>query len=285
MEQVLMCGVEICDGLDWAHRSGVVHRDLKPGNIMLTKKRRQTDGLRPCLPSGSASFRVWPRLYQIPPETPRSPKREWSLGRSNMCRPSKFKEKQEVDGRSDIFSLRAVLYEMVTGKRVFEGKSQLSVAAAILEKEPVPISSVKPMTPPVLDHAIRCFLAKEPEKRWQSAHDLALELKWRAESGAQSGGCVPAGSRKMGGQWLAWSVAALLGDCGPHHVLVSGQETTSGDASAFRDPTAGSLMPRTSPEDPKFMFNLFRYPQTAAERSRSRVVEASSPTGGGMARN
>jgi hypothetical protein len=133
------------------------------------------------------------------------------VGEFQYVSPEQVQGKQEVDGRSDIFSLRAVLYEMVTGKRVFEGKSQLSVAAAILEKEPVPISSVKPMTPPVLDHAIRCFLAKEPEERWQSAHDLALELKWRAESGAQSGGCVPAGSRKMGGQWLAWSVAALLG--------------------------------------------------------------------------
>src|SRR5260370_15288566 len=100
-------------------------------------------------------------------------------------------EGKEVDGRSDIFSLGAVLYEMVTGTRAFEGKSQLSVASAILEKEPAPISTVKPMTPATLDHAIRRCLAKDPEERWQTARDLMLELKWIAESGAQ-GALTPA---------------------------------------------------------------------------------------------
>jgi eukaryotic-like serine/threonine-protein kinase len=103
-----------------------------------------------------------------------------------------------------------VLYEMVTGKRAFEGKSQLSVAAAILENEPRPIRSVKPMTSPVLDHAIVCCLAKNPENRWQTARDLALELKWTAESGAHTGTLTPTGQRRTGRQLLAWSVAALL---------------------------------------------------------------------------
>src|SRR5499427_5795592 len=94
-------------------------------------------------------------------------------------------EGKEVDGRSDIFSLGAVLYEMVTGKRAFEGKSQLSVASAILEKEPAPVSTVKPLTPPTLEHAIRKCLAKTPDERWQSASDLASELKWIMESGSQ----------------------------------------------------------------------------------------------------
>jgi len=95
-------------------------------------------------------------------------------------------ESKEVDGRSDIFSLGAVLYEMVTGKKAFEGKSQLSVTSAILEKEPAPISSVKPMTPPMLDHVIRKCVAKSPDERWQSASDLASELKWISESGPQA---------------------------------------------------------------------------------------------------
>jgi len=94
-------------------------------------------------------------------------------------------EGKELDGRSDIFSLGAVLYEIVTGQRAFEGKSQLSVASAILEKEPSPITAVKPMTPPTLDHAIRRCLAKEPERRWQSAADLAGELQWIAEGASQ----------------------------------------------------------------------------------------------------
>src|SRR5262249_58177087 len=91
------------------------------------------------------------------------------------------------DGRSDIFSLGAVLYEMVTGKKAFEGKSQLSVASAILEKEPTPISAIKPMTPPALDRAVKKCLAKAPDERWQSASDLASELKWIAEAGSHPG--------------------------------------------------------------------------------------------------
>src|ERR1700738_4643539 len=93
-------------------------------------------------------------------------------------------EGKELDGRSDIFSFGAVLYEMLTGQRAFPGKSQLSVASAILEKEASPISSIKPMTPPALDHAIKKCLAKVPDERWQSASDLASELKWIAEGGS-----------------------------------------------------------------------------------------------------
>jgi hypothetical protein len=119
-------------------------------------------------------------------------------------------EAKELDGRSDIFSLGAVLYEMLTGQRAFPGKSQLSVASAILEKEPAPISSVKPLTPPALDHAIRRSLAKEVERRWQSAADLAGELQWIAEAGSQAGVPAPLVSHRKVRERLAWSVAALL---------------------------------------------------------------------------
>ena len=100
---------------------------------------------------------------------------------------------------------------MVTGQRAFQGKSQPSVASAILEKEPAPINTLKPLTPPALEHAIRRCLAKDPEERWQSARDLALELEWTAESGTQTGIPTPAGIQKKGRLWLAWSIAALLG--------------------------------------------------------------------------
>src|SRR5207245_7958324 len=89
--------------------------------------------------------------------------------------------------RSYRFSLGAVLYEALTGQRAFPGKSQLSVASAILEKEPAPISGVKPMTPPALDRLLRRCLAKDPEERWQTARDLAIELKWISESGPSGG--------------------------------------------------------------------------------------------------
>jgi eukaryotic-like serine/threonine-protein kinase len=82
-------------------------------------------------------------------------------------------EGKQLDGRSDIFSLGAVPYEMLTGRHAFEGKSRLSVASAILEKDPAPISSIKPLTPPGLDHGIRCCLQKDPDERWQTARDLS----------------------------------------------------------------------------------------------------------------
>jgi Tol biopolymer transport system component len=115
-------------------------------------------------------------------------------------------EGKEVDGRSDIFSLGAVLYEMLTGKRAFEGKSQLSVASAILEKEPTPISTIKPMTPPALDHAIRRSLAKCPGERWQSAHDVKIELEWIAQGG--SGFATPIKGKSSA--WVTWLLALIL---------------------------------------------------------------------------
>src|SRR5262249_61564827 len=114
------------------------------------------------------------------------------------------------DGRSDIFSLGAVLYEMVTGKKAFEGKSQLSVASAILEKEPTPISAIKPMTPPALDRAVKKCLAKAPDERWQSASDLASELKWIAESGSKAGVPAPVAERRRTRERLGWVLAAAL---------------------------------------------------------------------------
>ncbi len=208
---VVKYGIEICEGLEMAHRTGVVHRDLKPGNIMLTPAgvKLLDFGLAKSLPANpSAKVSLTETLSSPAANSPLTEK-GMVMGTFQYMSPEQVQGK-EVDGRSDIFSLGAVLYEMVTGKRAFEGKSHLSVAAAILEDEPIRIASVKPMTSAVLDHAIVCCLAKNPEDRWQTARDLALELKWAAESGAQTGMVTPAVQRKAGRQWLAWSVAALL---------------------------------------------------------------------------
>src|SRR5882757_8499908 len=101
---------------------------------------------------------------------------------------------------------------MLTGQRAFPGKSQLSVASAILEKEAAPISTVKPMTPPALDHAMRRCLAKDPEERWQTARDIALELKWIADSGPASGAAGPLANRASSRErFLATALVLVAG--------------------------------------------------------------------------
>jgi serine/threonine protein kinase len=206
-EQMLKYGAQIADALDKAHRAGIVHRDLKPGNIMLTPSgvKLLDFGLaKPVAPL--ADLETLTATKQQSPVTEQGT----VVGTFQYMSPEQV-EGKEVDSRSDVFSLGAVLYEMVTGQPAFQGGSQLSITSAILEKEPAPINSIKPMTPPVLDHAIRRCLAKDPEGRWQTARDLALELQWMAEAGAQTGTLTPAGEQKITREWVAWSVAALLG--------------------------------------------------------------------------
>jgi hypothetical protein len=205
LEQVLKYGLQIADALDKAHRSGIVHRDLKPGNIMLTPtgaKLLDFGLAKPAAPlTDSATLTA----------AGQSPVTEQGtiVGTFQYMSPEQI-EGKELDGRSDIFSLGAVLYEMVTGKRAFEGKSQLSVASAILEKEPALINSIKPMTPRALDHAIRRCLAKDWEERWQTARDLALELKWDAE--AEPTGALRGVTRAgwVNRERLAWLAAVLV---------------------------------------------------------------------------
>jgi eukaryotic-like serine/threonine-protein kinase len=205
LDQALKYGAQIADGLDKAHRSGVVHRDLKPGNIMLTPtgaKLLDFGLAKPAAPPASAATLTG---------VPASPVTEEGtiVGTFQYMSPEQV-EGKELDGRSDIFSLGAVLYEMVTGKRAFEGKSQLSVASAILEKQPEPISAAKPMTPPALEHAVKKCLAKLPDERWQSASDLAGELKWIGETGSQAGVAVRAAA--VGGKWqrASWLLTATF---------------------------------------------------------------------------
>jgi Tol biopolymer transport system component/predicted Ser/Thr protein kinase len=205
--QVLKYGVEIADALDKAHRQGIIHRDLKPGNIMITKSGAKLldFGLAKAAVPLATGMTLTAAVTRTTPVTQPGT----IVGTFQYMSPEQI-EGKELDSRSDIFSFGAVLYEMLTGERAFQGKSQLSVASAILEKEPAPISTIKPLTPPALDRAIRRCLAKDPEDRWQTARDLLLELKWIAEAGSQVG--VPAllVPQRRVREGLAWAAAAAF---------------------------------------------------------------------------
>ncbi len=210
LEQVLQYATEIADALDKAHRKGVTHRDLKPGNIMLTKTGTKLldFGLAKLKPeTGPAA-----PLSELPTAKDNLSARGTILGTLQYMAPEQLEGKQ-VDARTDIFAFGAVLYEMVTGKKAFEGKNQASVIAGILERDPPPLSSLQPMTPPALDRVVKKCLAKEPEKRWQGASDLCDELKWIAEGGSQVTfpPTAPAkGMRALGRRSLIRGLGALL---------------------------------------------------------------------------
>ena len=178
LDQALQYGIEIADALDKAHRHGVVHRDLKPGNVMLTKSGAKL------LDFGLAKLIPDPSKLDLDAATATKMTREGAIvGTLQYMAPEQV-EGEKVDARTDIFAFGSVLYEMVTGRRAFEGKSQASLLAAILDSQPPTISNLRPVIPPTLDRVVAKCLAKDPEDRWHSAHDLRDELTWIAEGGS-----------------------------------------------------------------------------------------------------
>jgi serine/threonine protein kinase len=211
LQQVLQYAIEISDALDKAHRKGVTHRDLKPGNIMLTKSGTKL------LDFGLAKLKqeAGPAdvsLSDLPTGNDPLTAQGAILGTLQYMAPEQV-EGKEVDARTDIFAFGAVVYEMATGKRAFEGKSQASLIAAVLDREPPAMSSLQPMTPPALDRVVKQCLAKDRDNRWQTAHDVCEELKWIAEGGSQITSTpisVAKGIRSLGRRELLIGVGELL---------------------------------------------------------------------------
>jgi serine/threonine protein kinase len=213
--EALKIGKAVAEALAIAHQHGIIHRDLKPGNIMLTKAgaKLMDFGLAKSAAGGSAAHSGAPLLSAVRTMTDVSPLSPLTtagtvIGTIQYMAPEQL-EGKEADARSDLFAFGAVLYEMLTGTRPFQGKSQLSVASAILEQNPLPISAAQPLAPASLEYVVRTCLAKNPDERFQSAHDVALQLSWIAESGG-SPASLPTGAKAgRGGRW-AWLLAALL---------------------------------------------------------------------------
>src|SRR5436190_22563110 len=191
-------GIEIAEALDKAHRAGIVHRDLKPSNIMITKTGAKLldFGLAKSVsgvfgPTDATQQKAITQEGQI-------------LGTFQYMAPEQL-EGLEADARTDIFAFGEVLYEMATGRRAFDGKTKTSLIAAIFDRDPPPISSMQPMTPPAFERVVKTCLAKDPDDRWQSARDVANELRWIQQNPAVPA-VAPPRSRM---QWIPWIVAAL----------------------------------------------------------------------------
>jgi serine/threonine protein kinase/Tol biopolymer transport system component len=184
LDQVLRCAIEIADALDHAHRRGIVHRDLKPGNVVLAKSGAKLLDFGLAKWRGAAGGSVASGL-SIPAAGRDSLTDEGLIvGTLHYMAPEQV-EGGATDARTDLFAFGAVVYEMVTGHKAFDGRSPASVMAAILGGQPPALSFVQPLTPPALDQLVKTCLAKEPDERWQSAADVSRQLRWIAESSAQ----------------------------------------------------------------------------------------------------
>ncbi len=193
LDQALKTAIEIASALDKAHRAGIVHRDLKPGNIMLTKAGAKL--LDFGLAKSSAPVVAGAGLSMLPTTPPNLTAQGTILGTFQYMAPEQL-EGQEADARTDIFAFGAVLYEMLTGKKAFEGKSQASLIGAILKDSPPAISTAAPLTPPLLDRIVHTCLAKDPDARWQAVGDVQRQLEWVGSSGAIAAAHTPPRSRR-----------------------------------------------------------------------------------------
>jgi eukaryotic-like serine/threonine-protein kinase len=238
LDESLKLGLEIADALDKAHRRGIVHRDLKPSNVMLTRSGSKLldFGLAKwATPGTSTSVTQSPTALPTGKDitTPGT-----MLGTLQYMAPEQL-EGLEADARTDIFALGALLHEMITGRKAFEGKSRVLLIAAIATSEPPPLSTMEPGASRALDHVVKTCLAKEPDDRWQTARDLLAELEWVAAGGDTAAGSVtttPWGRQRV---WLyraGLAAAGLLAGVGVASAGLYFQSAAASDEVRFRVP-------------------------------------------------
>ncbi len=207
LADVVKFGAQIADALDRAHRAGVSHRDLKPGNVMLTKSGAKLMDFGLATASG-----LGPSTDQTSSPTVAAPLTAEGtiLGTFQYMAPEQL-EGRESDARADLWALGCVLYEMATGKRAFDGGTQASLISAIMRDTPRPIAELAPTTPPALDHLIRMCLAKDPDERIQTAHDVRLQLRWIGDGGSVASAPATVVTRRPAVARLAWAGWAAAG--------------------------------------------------------------------------
>ena len=213
--EALRIGSELAEALDAAHRQGILHRDLKPANVMLTRTGAKLLDFGVAKLTGNGGRSASAAASSAFTQTDSFTDRGTIIGTWPYMAPEQL-EGKPADPRTDLWALGCVLYEMVTGARAFSGDSQASLITAIMEAEPPPLRQVQPLTPPALERLVMRCLAKAPEQRWATAHDLADDLRWIAESAGvttepQAAGAPERRSRPRALAWAAFVLVALTG--------------------------------------------------------------------------
>jgi Tol biopolymer transport system component len=206
IDAALAYAMQIADALDKAHRAGIVHRDLKPANVMITKSGAKL--LDFGLARTAAPVVATSGLSMLPTTPPGLTAQGTILGTFQYMAPEQI-EGLDADARTDIFAFGSLLFEMLTGRTAFEGKTRAALLGAILKDEPPRLSALVPGAPPALDRVIATCLAKDADDRYQTARDLLRDLKWAASPDAASQAAATRVPAAPTSSRLAWSITAI----------------------------------------------------------------------------